>query len=94
MSFRRRFPIKPASAPPMWLTMPKKTAPAICVRPVRVIKTKRKAKNRKMKRQKAMAASRDAGIAGPVELIAGIKVLAQKAGGVRSLKQVVDLLAE
>ena len=41
-----------------------------------------------------MAASREAGMANPVELILEVRKLAAKAGGVRSLKKLVDLLAE
>ena len=61
---------------------------------VYMLKKKAKAKGRKEKREKAVAASRSAGLADPVELIHGIKVLAQKAGGMRTLKKLVDLLAE
>jgi DNA-binding winged helix-turn-helix (wHTH) protein len=61
---------------------------------VYMLKTKAKAKNRKERRQKAEAASTDAGLANPVALISGIKALAAKAGGMRTLKQLVDLLVE
>jgi len=59
-----------------------------------MLKSKAKAKGRKEKREKAVAASRSAGLADPVELIQGNKALAQKAGGMRTLKKLVDLLAE
>ena len=61
---------------------------------VYMLKSKAKAKGHREKREKAVAASRSAGLADPVELVQGIKVLAQKAGGMRTLKKLVDLLAE
>jgi DNA-binding winged helix-turn-helix (wHTH) protein len=61
---------------------------------VYMLRSKAKAKGRKEKREQAVAASRSAGLADPVELISGIKALAQKAGGMRTLKKLVDLLAE
>lgn len=61
---------------------------------VYMIKTKARVRKRKQKRQKAVAASKSAGLADPIELISGIKALAHKAGGMRTLKRLVDLLAE
>jgi hypothetical protein len=61
---------------------------------VYMLKTKMKAKRRRERGQKAVAASRSAGLADPVELISGIKTLAHQAGGMRTLKKLVDLLAE
>ena len=61
---------------------------------VYMLKRKVKVKGRKEKREKAVVASRSAGLADPVQLISGIKVLAAKAGGIRTLKKLVDLLAE
>src|SRR5579871_4272433 len=61
---------------------------------VYMLKGKAKAKGHKEKREKAVAASKSAGLADPVELISGIKALAAKAGGMRTLKKLVDLLAE
>ena len=61
---------------------------------VYMLKGKAKTKRRMEKREKAVAASKSAGLADPVELILGIKALAQKAGGIRTLKRLVDLLAE
>ena len=61
---------------------------------VYMLKRKVKLKGRKEKREKAVAASSSAGLANPVELIQGIKVLAARAGGMRTLKKLVDLLAE
>jgi hypothetical protein len=61
---------------------------------VYMLKSRAKARGRKEKREKAVAASRSAGLADPIELISGIKTLAQKAGGMRTLKKLVDLLVE
>jgi hypothetical protein len=61
---------------------------------VYMIKGKTKAKKRKEKRQRAIAASNSSGIANPVELILGVRKLAGEAGGIRHLKQLVDILAE
>lgn len=61
---------------------------------VYLIKSKMGARRRKMKRQKAVAMSNSAGIANPVDLIRGVRVLAEKAGGIRKLKELVEILAE
>jgi hypothetical protein len=61
---------------------------------VYVLKAKGKAKRRKLKRQKAVAASRDGGHSNPVELIVDVRHLAAKAGGMKRLKELVDILAE
>jgi hypothetical protein len=64
------------------------------MRCVYTLKSLGKAKKRKEKRQMAGATSKNAGIGDPVELISGIKALAHTAGGMRTLKQLVDLQAE
>jgi hypothetical protein len=46
------------------------------------------------KRQRAVEAAKQAGIANPVELILEVRKVAEKAGGIRHLKKLVDLLAE
>src|SRR5262245_25043365 len=61
---------------------------------VYVLKTKGKAKRRKMKRQKAVAASTNAGHSNPVGLIMDVRHLAVKAGGMKRLKELVDILGE
>jgi len=61
---------------------------------VYLVKAKGKAAKRRQKRAKAMANSQQAGVANPVELIRAVKVLAERAGGLRQLKQLVDILAE
>lgn len=57
------------------------------------MKAKGKAKKRKEKREKAVAASTSAGIANPVELIKDVRKLADRAGGIRHLKELVEILA-
>jgi len=61
---------------------------------VYVVKSKSKAKKRKEKREKAIAASNSSGVANPVELILQVRKVAEAAGGIRRLKQLVDILAE
>ncbi|MBY0522796.1 MAG: hypothetical protein K2R98_05340 [Gemmataceae bacterium] len=57
------------------------------------VKAQGKAKKRKQKREKVMAAGRSVN-GDPVELLRGIKDLAARAGGIRNLKEFVDLLAD
>ena len=59
---------------------------------VYMIKSKRGRRVRKEKRKLAVEATRTAGSAKPVQLIMAVRVVAEKAGGMR-LKQLVDLLA-
>jgi hypothetical protein len=59
-----------------------------------MLKSKMKDKKRKAKRQKVMATTTRSGIANPVEMIRDIKKLAERAGGLRTLKEMVDVLAE
>jgi formiminotetrahydrofolate cyclodeaminase len=61
---------------------------------VYLAKAKRGAKRRKQRRQKAVASANSAGIANPVQLILRVKGLADEAGGIRNLKQLVDVLAD
>lgn len=61
---------------------------------VYAIKAKGKAKKRKQKREQAFAVGRQAVNGDPVALIRGVKDLALQAGGIRHLKELVDLLAE
>jgi hypothetical protein len=61
---------------------------------VYLIKSKSKAKKRRVKRQKAVAASRSAGHSDPVGLIVDVRHLAVKAGGMKRLKELVDILSE
>ncbi len=64
---------------------------------VYLIKSKMKEKTQRAKRKRAeaaVAASEHAGFVSPVELIIEVRRLAQKAGGMKHLKELVDLLAE
>ena len=57
------------------------------------IKAQGKAKQRKQKREKVMAVKRSVN-GDPVELLRGIKDLAARSGGIRHLKELVDVLAD
>ena len=61
---------------------------------VYMLKSQAKDKKRKAKRDKVMATSNRSGIINPVEMIREIKMLAGRAGGMRTLKEMVDVLAE
>jgi hypothetical protein len=61
---------------------------------VYLLKSKMKQKTRQAKRQRAVVASQKAGLADPVQLIVEVRRLAEKAGGIRRVKELVDLLAE
>jgi hypothetical protein len=58
------------------------------------IKSKGKAKRRREKREKAVATSNSLGVLDPVDLIREVKNLAVRTGGLRHLRQLVDVLAE
>jgi hypothetical protein len=53
-----------------------------------------KVKGRKAKRRAAVKATRAAGLSNPVEAVMKVRALASEVGGMKSLKQLVDLLAE
>lgn len=61
---------------------------------VYAIKAKGKAKKRRAKREKAVAAINHTRVTNPVELIRDVKALSVKAGGIKQLKELVDILAE
>lgn len=61
---------------------------------VYLIKSKMGMKRRQIKRAKAVAASTDAGIVNPVELVREVKKLAERAGGMKHLKELVEILGE
>jgi hypothetical protein len=61
---------------------------------VYMVKGKAHAKKQKAKRQKAIEASNESGVVNPVKLIVGVRQLAASAGGIRKLKELVDILAE
>ena len=55
-------------------------------------KNKMRARRRRQQRERAMAAGRNAGIANPAELVQKVKELAAAAGGMKILKQLVEVL--
>jgi hypothetical protein len=61
---------------------------------VYLMKSQMKAKRRKQKRQQAMENGKQLGITDPVNLILEVRRLSEKAGGMRHLKKLVDVLAE
>src|SRR5262249_42369394 len=61
---------------------------------VYMLKSKMKARKRVEKRKKAMAAGAGTQIADPLELIRQVKQRAERAGGIQTLKRLVDVLAE
>jgi hypothetical protein len=58
------------------------------------IKGRMKQRRGQQKRRLAVRAGRNAGVANPVELVRSVKHLALQAGGMRRLKELVDILAE
>src|SRR5262249_20057266 len=61
---------------------------------VYLMKSQMKARRRKQNRKKALANGQQLGIANPVDLILEVRRLSDKAGGIRHLKKLVDVLAE
>jgi hypothetical protein len=58
------------------------------------VRSKLKQASRKARRERAAESSRRAGANNPVELVLRVKDLAREVGGIKHLKQLVDLLAE
>jgi hypothetical protein len=58
------------------------------------IKSKMGQAKRKARRERLAESSRRTGAANPVEIVLRVKNLAREVGGVKNLKQLVDLLAE
>ena len=58
------------------------------------IRSKDRLAKRKAKRARVAESSRNSGVANPVELVLRVKDMAREVGGIRNLKQLVDLLAE
>jgi hypothetical protein len=67
-----------------------KVAPSL----IYFVKSKASQKKRKARRELAEETSRQAGANNPVELVIRVKDLAREVGGMKYLKQLVDLLAE
>ncbi len=61
---------------------------------VYLIKSKTRHQTQRENRQRAVEATAKAGLANPVELILDVRRVAERAGGIRQLKRLVDLLAE
>ncbi len=58
------------------------------------VRSKLRQASRRAKRERAAESSRQSGARDPVELVLRVKDLAREVGGIRHLKQLVDLLAE
>jgi hypothetical protein len=58
------------------------------------VRSKLKQAKRRAKRERVAESSRRTAAANPVELVLRVKDLAREVGGVKNLKQLVDLLAE
>ena len=67
-----------------------KVAPTL----VYYVKSKQNQARRKAKRARVAEASRGTAVGNPVEVVLRVKDLAREVGGIRNLKQLVDLLAE
>jgi len=61
---------------------------------VYLVKAKANQKKRRKKREQAVEASKTTKTVDPVKLILKVKELSQEAGGIRYLKQLVDVMAE
>ena len=58
------------------------------------VRSKQQLARRKAKRARVAESSRKTGTPNPVELVLRVKDMAREVGGIRNLKQLVDLLAE
>ena len=58
------------------------------------VRSKLKLAARRDKRDRVAASSRSTAVKNPVELVLRVKDLAREVGGIKALKQLVDLLAE
>lgn len=67
-----------------------KVAPSL----VYYVRSKQRQIKRKAKRESVAVASRKSGAPNPLELVLRVKDLARELGGIKNLKQLVDLLAE
>lgn len=61
---------------------------------VYMVKSQLKLKKKRQKRELATATSKSTASLDPVQLIVRVKELARDAGGIKQLKQLVDVLAE
>lgn len=67
-----------------------KVAPSL----IYFVKSKLRQAKKKAKRERVAESSRSTASTNPVELVIRVKNLAREVGGVKNLKQLVDLLAE
>ncbi len=67
-----------------------KVAPTL----VYFVKNQQNKKRRRQKREQAFASAQKSGAASPVNVVLRLKALAQDLGGYKTLKQLVDALAE
>src|SRR4051812_3272602 len=58
------------------------------------VRSKQKQAKRRQRRERVAESSRQNAVGNPVELVLRVKDLAREVGGIRNLKQLVDLLAE
>ena len=61
---------------------------------VYLIKSKMKMKKRRQKREKAAATTRSTGMPNPAQAVMKVRMLSRELGGIRNLKQLVDVLSE
>src|SRR5438128_283604 len=59
-----------------------------------MVKSQMKRKKRRLKREEVATTSKALGITNPVDLILKVKAIAGEAGGIRKLKQLIDVMAE
>jgi hypothetical protein len=76
--------------------MEKLAADGVKVSPTMVyyVRSRLKHAARREKRDRVAASSRSTAVTNPVELVLRVKDLAREVGGIRQLKQLVDLLAD
>jgi hypothetical protein len=58
------------------------------------VKSKQKEASRRARRERVAESSRQTGTRNPVEVVLRVKDLAREVGGIKNLKQLVDLLAD
>ena len=58
------------------------------------VRSKQNQQKRRQRRERVAEATRQTGTGNPVEVVQRVKILARDVGGIRNLKQLVDLLAD
>jgi hypothetical protein len=84
----------PAAGPKEVVTLLAEKGVKVTPTLVYYIKSKSNQAKRKQKRERVAETSRKTGSVNPVDLILKVKALSREAGGIQSLKQLVDVLAE